>query len=92
MIVAIIGVETFYGRNSGSYRVFDALTTLAFDYPRRADFFRNELKEFLLLTRDQGTSKVEQGPSAATALVEIDRYAGTLEPVRAFDPLRTAAS
>lgn len=56
VIVAIIGVETFYGRNTGSYRVFDALTTLAFDYPRRSDFFRNELKQFLLLARDQKIS------------------------------------
>src|SRR2546423_8938633 len=50
VIVAIIGVETFYGRNTGSYRVADALTTLAFDYPRRAEYFRNELKQFLLQT------------------------------------------
>jgi membrane-bound lytic murein transglycosylase B len=56
VIVAIIGVETFYGRNTGSYRVFDALTTLAFDYPRRSDYFRNELKQFLLLARDQKIS------------------------------------
>ncbi|MGH8712835.1 MAG: lytic murein transglycosylase B [Casimicrobiaceae bacterium] len=56
VIVAIIGVETYYGRNTGGYRVFDALTTLAFDYPRRADFFRNELKQFLLLTRDRRIS------------------------------------
>ncbi len=56
VIVAIIGVETFYGRNTGSYRVFDALTTLAFDYPRRAAFFRSELEQFLLLARDQGIS------------------------------------
>jgi membrane-bound lytic murein transglycosylase B len=56
VIVAIIGVETFYGRNTGSYRVFDALTTLAFDYPRRGDFFRSELKQFLLLARDQKIS------------------------------------
>src|ERR1700681_1509669 len=38
-VVAIIGVETFYGRNTGRWRVIDALTTLAFDYPARADFF-----------------------------------------------------
>ena len=67
VIVAIIGVETYYGRNSGSYRVFDALTTLAFDYPRRADFFRNELKEFLLLTRDQGISPLAPRGSYAGA-------------------------
>ena len=53
IIVALIGVETIYGRNAGSYRVLDALTTLAFDYPRRADFFRSELENYLLLARDQ---------------------------------------
>ncbi len=53
IIVAIIGVETSYGRNTGKYRVLDALTTLAFYYPPRADFFRSELENFLLLTRDE---------------------------------------
>ena len=53
IIVALIGVETIYGRNVGSYRVLDALTTLAFDYPRRAEFFRSELEHYLLLARDQ---------------------------------------
>jgi membrane-bound lytic murein transglycosylase B len=52
IIVAIIGVETVYGRNTGDFRVMDALTTLAFDYPRRAPFFREELEQFLLLSRD----------------------------------------
>ncbi len=56
MIVAVIGVETFYGRISGSFRVLDALSTLAFDYPPRAPFFRSELKNFLLLTREQGVA------------------------------------
>jgi membrane-bound lytic murein transglycosylase B len=52
VMIAIIGVETFYGRNTGRWRVADALTTLAFDYPPRADFFRSELESFLLLARD----------------------------------------
>ena len=54
IIVALIGVETLYGNNSGKYSVLDALATLAFDYPRRADFFRGELEQYLLLARDQG--------------------------------------
>lgn len=52
IIVAILGIETFYGQYAGNYRVFDVLATLAFDYPRRAAFFRGELKQFLLLTRE----------------------------------------
>ena len=53
ILVAIIGVETRYGKNAGGYRVLDALATLAFDYPKRAAFFRSELEHFLLLTREQ---------------------------------------
>ncbi len=53
MIVAIIGVETRYGGNMGSYRVLDALSTLAFNYPRRSKFFTKELENYLLLTRDE---------------------------------------
>jgi membrane-bound lytic murein transglycosylase B len=53
-VVAIIGVETFYGRNTGSWRVVDALTTLAFDYPPRAGFFRSELENYLLMVREAG--------------------------------------
>lgn len=53
IIVAIIGVETFYGRNTGSHRVIDALATLGFDYPPRQPFFRQQLKEFLLLAREE---------------------------------------
>ncbi len=52
LVVATIGVETIYGSYTGSHRVLDALTTLAFDFPRRADFFRGELEQFLLLVRD----------------------------------------
>jgi membrane-bound lytic murein transglycosylase B len=53
-VVAIIGVETFYGRNTGNWRVLDALTTLAFDYPPRAGFFRSELESYLLMAREAG--------------------------------------
>jgi membrane-bound lytic murein transglycosylase B len=53
VIAAIIGVETSYGGNKGSHRVIDALTTLGFDYPPRAEFFRRQLKAFLVLTREQ---------------------------------------
>jgi len=52
VIVAIIGVETSYGRNTGSYRVVDALATLAFGHPKRSAYFRNELEQYLLLTRE----------------------------------------
>jgi len=51
-LVAIIGVETFYGRTTCRYRVLDALATLAFDYPPRASYFRGELEQFLLLARE----------------------------------------
>ena len=53
IIAAIIGVETRYGRNMGSYRVLDALATLGFDYPKRAAFFSQQLEEYLLLVKEQ---------------------------------------
>ncbi|HLS55957.1 MAG TPA: lytic murein transglycosylase B [Zeimonas sp.] len=52
IVVAIIGVETIYGRNTGDFRVLDVLTTLAFDYPRRAEYFRSELEHYLLYARE----------------------------------------
>jgi membrane-bound lytic murein transglycosylase B len=68
IVVAILGIETYYGRNTGGYRVVDALTTLAFDYPRRADFFRGELEQFLLFAREQGISALEPRGSYAGAI------------------------
>ena len=54
VILGILGVETSYGQNTGSFRAIDALATIAFDGHRRQDFFRDELKELLLLARDKG--------------------------------------
>ena len=54
IIVATIGIETIFGQRTGNVNVLDALTTLAFGYPRRADFFRGELEQFLLLVRETG--------------------------------------
>lgn len=68
VILAIIGVETFYGGNKGSHRVIDALTTLGFDYPPRADFFRGQLKAFLVLTREQQVDPLELTGSYAGAM------------------------
>lgn len=68
IIVALIGVETLYGRYTGKYSTLDVLTTLAFDYPRRADFFRGELEQFLLLTREQGIDLFQVRGSYAGAL------------------------
>lgn len=53
IIAAIVGVETYYGRYSGKYDVFDSLTTLGFDYPPRAAFFKRELEQLLLLAREE---------------------------------------
>lgn len=68
IIVAILGVETYYGRVAGSYRVLDALSTLAFDYPRRSEFFTSELENFLLLTREQGLDPIGLKGSYAGAM------------------------
>jgi membrane-bound lytic murein transglycosylase B len=67
-LAAIVGVETFYGRLTGSYRVLDALSTLAFDYPARAKFFRDELEQFILLTRERGYDPLTVKGSYAGAM------------------------
>lgn len=68
VITAIIGVETEYGRNMGQFSVLEALATLAFEYPPRAAFFRNELEQFLLLSRENGISPLEIKGSYAGAI------------------------
>lgn len=67
-IVAILGVETRYGDNTGRIRVLDALSTLAFRYPRRSSFFRSELEEFLLLTREESLDPLALKGSYAGAM------------------------
>lgn len=68
IIVAIIGIETLYGTRMGEFRLLDALTTLAFDDPRRSDYFREELKQFLLLTRESGLDPLTLRGSFAGAI------------------------
>src|SRR5206468_2804039 len=63
-----LGIETIYGRNTGSYRVIDALATLAFDYPRRAPFFRGELREYVQLAHEQRWSPLAPKGSFAGAM------------------------
>ena len=67
-VVAIIGVETYYGRIAGNYRVVDALSTLAFDYPARSPFFTKELEHFLLLAKEQNLDPAALKGSYAGAM------------------------
>ena len=67
-LVAIIGVETKYGRITGRFRVLDALTTLAFDYPPRSDFFRKELEQFVLLSKEERMDPLKTLGSYAGAM------------------------
>jgi peptidoglycan lytic transglycosylase B len=71
-VVAILGAETDYGRITGSYRVLDALSTLAFDYPPRARFFRFELEQFLVLAHRE---KIDP-------LTVKGSYAGAMGPLQ----------
>ncbi len=68
IMLGIIGVETYFGRITGGYRVIDALSTLAFDYPKRSPFFTRELESFLLIVREE-----EMDPFNATG-----SYAGAM--------------
>ena len=68
ILVGIIGVETYFGRRTGSYRVLDALATLAFAYPPRSKFFRRELEQFLLLVREEEMEAIDAIGSYAGAM------------------------
>ncbi len=68
VLLAIVGVETFYGEITGRNRVIDALSTLAFDYPPRSPFFRRELEQFLLMSREESIDP----------LVPLGSYAGAM--------------
>ena len=68
MITAIIGIETDYGRNTGSTRVLDALVTLGFDYPPRAAFFRSELGHLLELAEEEDLEILDLHGSYAGAM------------------------
>ena len=68
IIAAIIGIETIYGRHPGRFGVFSALATLAFDYPPRAELFRRELEELLLLAREENRSPLSYRGSFAGAI------------------------
>lgn len=68
VIVAIIGVETRYGGNTGSHRVLDALATLAFDYPPRSKFFRSELEQYLVLANEENIDLLSTKGSYAGAM------------------------
>ena len=68
VIIGIIGVETTFGRNIGTYRVIDALVTLAFDYPKRGPYFRGELEHYLIVSRDQGIDPMRIKGSYAGAI------------------------
>lgn len=68
IIAAIIGVETRYGRITGRHKVMNALSTLAFRYPKRAKFFRGQLKEFLILAREQNIDPMSSTGSYAGAM------------------------
>ncbi|HTQ75329.1 MAG TPA: lytic murein transglycosylase B [Burkholderiales bacterium] len=68
VIMGIIGVETTFGKNVGTYRVIDALATLAFDYPKRGTYFRSELEHYLVFSRDRGLDPLRVKGSYAGAI------------------------
>ncbi len=102
IVVAIVGVETFYGRITGGFRVVDALATLAFDFPRgrsdRSAFFRSELEELLVLAQREGVDPMSLKGSFAGAMGlpqfmpgSINRYAVDFDGNGHIDLLRSPA-
>jgi membrane-bound lytic murein transglycosylase B len=98
IVVAIIGIETVFGRVMGSHRTLDALLTLAFDYPRRADFYREELAHFLVLGYDGRLDTLKQAGSFAGAIGlpqfmpgSIRRYALDYDGDQRVDLARSSA-
>jgi membrane-bound lytic murein transglycosylase B len=98
LIIGILGVETFFGRNTGSFRVVDALATIAFDGERRQDYFREELIELLLLARDSKIDPLVVKGSYAGAVglpqfmpSSYRRYAVDFDGDGAIDLLRSPA-
>ena len=102
MIVGIIGVETFYGRITGNFRVLDALATLAFDFPPgrkdRSVLFRSELEEFFVLCAREGTEPTAVKGSYAGAIglaqflpSSLNRYAVDMDGDGRIDLQRNAA-
>ena len=68
VVLAILGIETRFGRVTGSFPVLESLMTLGFDYPPRAAFFRKELGEFLILAREEGKDPASLTGSYAGAM------------------------
>ena len=68
ILVAVIGVETKYGRITGGFKVINSLSTLAFDYPKRSRFFTSELNHYFLLAREQSLDPLTLTGSYAGAM------------------------
>jgi membrane-bound lytic murein transglycosylase B len=68
IVIAIVGVESLYGKEHGGYPVIDALSTLSFDYPSRATFFQTELEQFLVMCREQNLDPLKPLGSYAGAM------------------------
>ena len=92
IVAAIIGVETFYGRYTGRFRVIDALSTLAFFAPRRSEFFRRELEQYLLFLREEGRSTADLTGSYAGAIGIPSSFPAAIAPTRSTSTATAAAT